>query len=303
MDIKIIYEDDDLLVINKPSGVVVNKSESAKEETIQNWAEKKLGIFSEVVHVAQDARSDFSKNQSSRRSLSESLSRNKKLKSNKIQTAFSSFANGQASENLDLEFINRGGIVHRLDKETSGILLIAKNPRSFLNLQNQFAERKVEKVYLALVHGEVKPESGEINVPVGRLSFNRKRFGVVAGGRDSVTNYRVISNFKFPISNETLTLLKLSPKTGRTHQIRVHLKYFGHPVFSDPLYGGRKTARKDRKVLPRLFLHASEIFFLHPKTGKEVSFESKLPQKLEEFLKTLSSIDGSIQLNKGRKIL
>ncbi|OGH37663.1 MAG: hypothetical protein A3B44_00120 [Candidatus Levybacteria bacterium RIFCSPLOWO2_01_FULL_38_21] len=297
MSIKIIYEDEDLLVIDKPSGVTVNKSESAKEETIQDWAEKKLGIFSEVAHVAQDARSDFSKNQSSRRSLSESLFRNKKLKSNKTQTAFSSFANGQSSENLDLEFINRGGIVHRLDKETSGILLIAKNPASFLNLQKQFKERRVEKTYTALVHGKIVPDKGEINIPLGRLSYNRKRFGIVAGGREAVTEYKVLSIKYYAVpagrqvsdgQKESLSLLELYPKTGRTHQIRVHLKYFGHPVFSDPLYAGRKTARNDRKLLPRLFLHASKISFNHPKNNTMTSFKSYLPKELEDFLATLN---------------
>ena len=206
------------------------------------------------------------------------------------------FANGQF-ENLELEFENRSGIVHRLDKETSGILLIAKNPASFLNLQKQFKDRSVKKTYIALVHGEVKPESGEINVPVGRLSFNRKRFGVVAGGREAVTKYKVLSIKYYAVpagrqvsdgKKEPLSLLELYPKTGRTHQIRVHLKYFGHPVFSDPLYGGRKTSRNDRKLLPRLFLHAAKISFLHPKTNKIISLESPLPQELVNFLLTLS---------------
>ncbi len=246
MDIKIIYEDSDLLVIDKPSGITVNRSDTTKnEETVQDWAGKQFTI--DHLSLAIDREGDF---------------------------------------------YNRGGIVHRLDKETSGILLIAKNPASFLNLQNQFKERKVEKVYLALVHGEVKPKEGEINVPVGRLSFNRKRFGIVAGGREAVTKYKVLS-IKYYVSDgkkEQLSLLELYPKTGRTHQIRVHLKYFGHPVFSDPLYGGRKTARKDRQIFPRLFLHASEISFLHPKTGKEVSFESDLPEDLKLFSESIKDL-------------
>lgn len=260
MDIKIIYEDSDVLVIDKPSGITVNKSESAKEETVQDFTEKYLKILNPK---------------------SETL--------NKLQIPSSNHQKGLGFRNSDLEFRNRGGIVHRLDKETSGILLIAKNPASFLNLQSQFKERKVEKVYLALVHGEVKPEIGEINVPVGRLSFNRKKFGIVAGGRESVTKYKVLG-IKYYVSDEkkeALSLLELYPKTGRTHQIRVHLKYFGHPVFSDPLYGGRKTARKDRKLLPRLFLHACEISFHHPKTNKIISLESPLPAELLEFLQTM----------------
>ena len=243
MDIKIIYEDQDILVVDKPSGMTVNRSDTTKEEeTVQDWIEKKFSIFNFQFSI--DKESDFSK---------------------------------------------RGGIVHRLDKETSGILLIAKNPKSFLNLQQQFKQRKVNKVYIALVHGFVKPEDGEINIPVGRLTWNRKRFGVVAGGREAVTKYKVLS-IKYLVSDgkkEPLSLLKLYPKTGRTHQIRVHLKYFGHPVFSDPLYGGRKTARKDRKVFPRLFLHACEISFQHPKTNKIISLKSLLPQELVNFLSTL----------------
>lgn len=245
MDVKIIYEDDDLLVIDKLTGITVNRSDTTKdEETVQDWVEKQFSIESLPLEIDREG-----------------------------------------------DFYKRGGIVHRLDKETSGILLVAKNPAAFVNLQNQFKERKVEKVYLALAHGEVKPKEGEINVPVGRLSFNRKRFGIVAGGREAVTKYKVLS-IKYYVSNgkkEALSLVELYPKTGRTHQIRVHLKYFGHPVFSDPLYGGRKITKKDRKVLPRLFLHAFGISFFHPKTGKEVSFKSDLPKELLEFLDSLNS--------------
>ena len=266
MDIKIIYEDSDLLIIDKPSGITVNRSDTTREEeTVQDFTEKYLKIRNPKFEILNKSQ----------------------IQNSNIQTNLELGA-------LDLEFARRAGIVHRLDKETSGILLIAKNPVSFLNLQNQFKERIVKKTYIALVHGEVKPESGEINVPVGRLPFNRKRFGIVAGGRDSVTSYRVISNFKFQISNnkkpEELTLLELYPKTGRTHQIRVHLKYFGHSVFSDPLYGGRKTSRNDRKILPRLFLHAAKISFNHPKKNQIISLESPLPQELVNFLLTFSEV-------------
>ena len=187
----------------------------------------------------------------------------------------------------DEEFISRSGIVHRLDKETSGALIVAKNSQAFENLQAQFKERKVEKSYIALSHGKILPEKGEINVPVGRLPWNRKRFGVLAGGRNAITSYRVISNFKFQISNETLSLVRLHPKTGRTHQIRVHLKYINHPIFADPVYGGRKLARSDRKILSRIFLHAEEISFHDPKTNETVNFKSKLPADLKDLLEKL----------------
>jgi len=247
MEPGIIFEDSEILVLDKPSGMIVNASDTtAGEKTVQEWAETK--VKSQKSKVKIDEESDFYK---------------------------------------------RAGIVHRLDKETSGILLVAKNVESFENLQRQFKERRVKKTYIALVHGKVEPTEGEINVAVGRLPWNRKRFGVIAGGREAVTKYKVLSIKYYVLGNknEPLTLLELYPKTGRTHQIRVHLKYFNHPIFADPLYAGRKTARNDRKLLPRIFLHASEILFLHPKTQKIVSFESPLPKELNDFLEILDSVN------------
>jgi len=184
------------------------------------------------------------------------------------------------------DFYKRSGIVHRLDKETSGLLIVARTPEVFKNLQSQFKKREVEKKYLALVHGRVKPEKGEVEAPVGRLAWNRERFGVFPGGRPSRTKYKVKKYYR-RASND-YTLLELSPVTGRTHQIRVHLKYLGHPVVSDSFYAGRKTAKRDRSFCPRLFLHAFRLLFTHPKTGKKVSFSSKLPRELERALKTLT---------------
>lgn len=247
MEIKIIHEDEDLLIIDKPFGIVVNRSESAKGETVQEWAEKKLQIQNSEFRIQKGANNE------------EQITNN--------------------------EFLSRGGVVHRLDKETSGILVIAKNPESFSNLKNQFKERVVEKEYLALSHGEVKPGEGIINIPVGRLPYNRTKFGVVAGGREAVTNYEVLNYYKF--RNEKLTYLRLIPKTGRTHQIRVHLKYINHPIFADPLYAGRKVGRDDRKYLNRLFLHASKISFNHPVSLKKLTFESHLPEELANFLSKL----------------
>ena len=235
-DIKVIYEDDDMLIIDKPSGVIVNKADTTKgESTVQDWLENRFKI--------QDSR----------------------------------FKNEE-----DHDFYRRAGIVHRIDKETSGILVVAKNPVSFENLQLQFKDRNVSKTYIALVHGFVDSDEGEISVPVGRLPWNRKRFGVLAGGKEAVTLYRILEKFVKPF-----TLLELNPKTGRTHQIRVHLKYFNHPIFGDSLYAGRKTARDDRKTLERFFLHAKKIFFFHPKTGEGIKFESPLPTELENVLSIL----------------
>ena len=183
--------------------------------------------------------------------------------------------------------------------------MVAKNLQAFINLQAQFKERKVQKTYLALAHGKIEPEIGEINISVGRLPWNRKRFGVLSGGRESVTKYKVLS-IKYYVSGrnkEPLSLVELYPKTGRTHQIRVHLQYIKHPIFADPLYAGRKTSRNDRKLLSRVFLHASKISFFHParhasqlagvagrpKTNKLLNFESPLPEDLGQFLSTLVS--------------
>ena len=172
----------------------------------------------------------------------------------------------------------RDGIVHRLDKETSGILVVAKTLSAFENLQSQFKERKVEKTYLALAHGEVKPPEGEISASVGRLPWRRERFGVLPGGREAVTVYKVLRIMNY--GREKLSLVELYPKTGRTHQIRIHLKFIGHPVVGDYFYAGRKTAREDRTWCPRLFLHAKSISFFHPQTGRKVKFESELPKDL-----------------------
>ena len=151
-----------------------------------------------------------------------------------------------------------------------------------MNLQAQFKERKVDKTYVALVHGHVDVPEGEIIVPIGRLPWNRQRFGVLAGGKEAVTYYKVIKKFEKPF-----TLLELNPKTGRTHQIRVHLKYFNHPIFGDELYAGRKVSRDDRKILERVFLHAQKINFFHPKTGERVDFISPFPYELQSVISYL----------------
>lgn len=241
---QILYEDKDLLVINKPSGIVVNRAESVKGETVEEWAEEK-GITG---------------------------------------TTSSTGITGT-------DFEKRKGIVHRLDKETSGVLLIAKTEGAFKELQRQFKAREVEKTYVALVHGKVAPAGGVIKASVGRLPWHRKRFGVLAGGREAETEYRVSSivNRVWDKGREELTLLELSPKTGRTHQIRVHLKSINHPVVGDSLYAGRKTARRDRQWCPRLFLHAKKIVFKHPVSGKMISLKAPLPQELEEIIRQLTT--------------
>lgn len=262
-EIQILYEDADFLVINKPSGITVNKADTTKHETtVQDWMEERYV--------------DTFKNQKS------------KIKMNSKEENLGD----QAAWDPEVEFYNRGGVVHRLDKETSGILLLAKAPVAFAALQKQFKERTVHKVYIALAHGDVVPKEGEISVPVGRLPWNRKQFGIVPGGRESVTKYRVISNFELSTSNdkEILSLVELYPETGRTHQIRVHMKYIGSPLFGDFLYAGRKTSRDDRQLLGRVFLHAAKISFRNPSTNEEMYFEAPLPRGLQGVLDKMEKV-------------
>lgn len=190
-------------------------------------------------------------------------------------------------ENFDYQIVKdeeyRSGIVHRLDKETSGILLIAKDKETFNKLQTAFKERRVQKTYVALAHGKIPDEMGEINAPVGRLPWRRDRFGVLPGGREAVTRYKVLK--RITKDGNDYTLLELKPKTGRTHQIRIHLKHLGFPIVADDFYAGRKTARHDRTWCPRLFLHAESISFEHPKTGLKVGYKAELPSELASLLK------------------
>ncbi|SRR5258706_11251019 len=253
----IIYQDEDLLVLDKPSGITVNRSDTTiHEETVQDFVQEN---FPSIVKASEGKQ---------------------------ISNIQSSEGGWKSPEEA---FKERAGIAHRIDKETSGILLVAKTIPAFIELQRQFKERVIKKTYTALAHGLLIPRDGEINVPVGRLEFNRKRSGIVAGGRESCTKYKTTMNYELITKNsrEKLSLVELFPETGRTHQIRVHLKYLNHPIFSDELYAGRKTAREDRKLLPRLFLHASKISFMHPKSLNEVFFESPLPEDLKGFLEKL----------------
>ena len=247
MEPKIVFEDDQILVLDKPAGMVVNRATSVKEETVQDW-------------VARNFQFPISNDQ-----------------------------------------LLRNGIVHRLDKETSGLLLVAKTQEAFENLQRQFKERKVEKKYLALVSGKVEPAEGEINAPVGRLPWDREKFGVFPGGREAITKYKVVKYIE--VGNEkwearlrsgkgdktSFSLLELAPATGRTHQIRVHLKYQGYPIVGDFAYGGRKQSRQQRKFCPRVFLHAASLRFIHPTSGEEECFESPLPEDLKRVLGTLNN--------------
>lgn len=213
---EVIYQDDSLLILDKPSGLVTLRTISWREDTLQDFTEKS-GIF----------------------------------------------------------IAGRGGIVHRLDKETSGIVIVAKNELSFADLQRQFKERKVAKTYLALVNGEVT-NRGEIAAPVGRSRKNRFNFAVAVGGKPAFTAYRLIKRIK--VEGEDYSLLEIKPKTGRTHQIRVHLKYLGHPLFGDTIYGSKREQGRP------LFLVAKAIEFTHPTTGRLMKFEISLPDYLKKII-------------------
>lgn len=241
MNSSIVFEDNDLIVLNKASGMTVNRADTTKDEiTVQDEVE-------EYLHLPKDAL--------------------------------------MHEREYGDDFVKRGGIVHRLDKETSGVLLIAKTPEAFYGLQSQFKERTVVKSYVALVHGVLSPDSGEVNAPIGRTEWNRKRFGVTADGREAKTEYTTVHVYMLKEKKgEALSFLQVLPKTGRTHQIRVHMKYLGHPLFSDVLYAGRRTARDDRKYLERIFLHAEEITFTHPTTDERITKKADLPSDLTLFI-------------------
>ncbi len=248
MNIIILYEDEDLLVVDKPAGMTVNRATTTKDEvTVQDWSEKHIGITNHELGIE-----------------------NKKF--------------GEEGWDPELDFYSRGGVVHRLDKETSGVLILAKNPQAFVKLQKQFHDRTVKKVYVAFAHGLIAPAEGEISVPVGRLPWDKNKFGILPGGKESKTLYKVMDVYLNTKTKEKLTLVEMYPQSGRTHQIRVHLKYINHPIFADFLYAGRKTSRDDRKVLPRVFLHAAKISFNHPTTEKVMTYEAALPLELSACL-------------------
>ena len=183
----------------------------------------------------------------------------------------------------------RPGIVHRLDKETSGLIVVAKNDAAHRKLAAQFAARRVKKTYLALVHGWTKNDKGTIATAISRDAVRRIRMTTRrGGGRDAITNYVVQSRLQSDYGK--FTLLKVKIETGRTHQIRVHMASLGHPIVGDTLYGApREIASKSsaRLFLARNFLHAAELQFTHPDTGNDLSFASPIPEPLSEFLRKL----------------
>jgi len=235
--LEIIYEDDDLAVINKPAGMMVHAGSGATDD-----ARNRGTLVNALLH-------HFGK---------------------------LSAIGGEL----------RPGIVHRLDRATSGLILVAKNDESHRKLASQFATRLVKKTYTALVHGWMKQDRGTISSSISRDHVRRTRMTTRRpGGREAITHYTVQRRIESRFGK--FTLLELRIDTGRTHQIRVHLASLGHPVVGDTLYGALRELRArngEAAVLPRNFLHAAALQFHHPRTGTALSLSSPLPEELSQFL-------------------
>ncbi len=197
----------------------------------------------------------------------------------------------------DLSGINgklRPGIVHRIDKDTSGLLLVAKHDKAHRFLSNLFKSHTIEREYWAIVWGKLKKKKGTIETLIGRSPKDRKKFAVLKDGKQAITHYEVMESYEF------LSLVKLKLETGRTHQIRVHMAHLGHPVFGDKTYGGdnpnlagneqkrRQKAVNLLELIPRQALHARTLGFMHPATRKPVSFDSELPEDFKKILRRLA---------------
>ncbi|MFN2185264.1 MAG: RluA family pseudouridine synthase [Anaerolineae bacterium] len=180
---------------------------------------------------------------------------------------------------------DRPGIVHRLDRDTSGLILVAKNEKARRALQRQFKERQVHKAYLALLDGHLYPAWGRIEAAVGRDPNHRQRMSVQTGGREAITEYHVLEQFAHRVGPAAgdYTLVEAEPLTGRTHQIRVHVASIGHPVVGDGIYGRRRTSLP----VSRQFLHARRLGFKHPSTGQRLELEAPLPEELATVLDLL----------------
>jgi 23S rRNA pseudouridine1911/1915/1917 synthase len=226
----IAYEDEFLLVVNKPAGMVVHPAPGHSSGTLVN------AVLAYLPELA---------------------------------------ASGD----------KRPGIVHRLDRDTSGLILVAKNPKIQRALQQQFKKRAVDKVYTALLNGHLQPAWGRIEAPIGRDPQHRQRMAVRQGGREAVTEYHVLEQFARQTGPAAgaYTLVEAEPLTGRTHQIRVHFASVGHPVVGDRVYG------RQRPTLPvaRQFLHARQLGFRHPKSGRRMELEAPLPSDLDSVLRIL----------------
>lgn len=223
----IVYEDDDVLVVNKPQGMVVHPAPGHPNHTLVNAL----------------------------------------LYHSPLST-------------INGEF--RPGIVHRIDKDTSGLLMVAKNDMAHRSLAAQLKAKTNQREYVALVHGVIKQEAGTIDAPIGRSRKDRKKQAIVSDGRHAVTHFKVLKRYRH------YTLVSCRLETGRTHQIRVHMKSIGHPLAGDPLYGPRKTLPGKGQ-----YLHARELGFKHPRTGKQLLFTAPLPDYFQRILDHLDRIDSN----------
>jgi len=228
-ELKIIYQDEKILLMDKPSGLVVNRSNTYKEKTLQDILEE-----SNIVNLK-----------------------------------------GVSDE----EFVGRSGIVHRIDKDTSGVILVAKDVETFEYLQKQFKERRTLKEYYVVVHGEIEDEILEINAPIGRNPKSPLRMAVVSTGKSAFTRVEKLKVFE--MGDATFTLARVFPKTGRTHQIRVHLFAAGYPVAGDEIYCAKNLLERDTQIFGRMMLHARFLGFYTPINEKFQRFESPLPKEFQ----------------------
>ncbi|OHA21226.1 MAG: hypothetical protein A2W52_01860 [Candidatus Taylorbacteria bacterium RIFCSPHIGHO2_02_49_25] len=253
--IPILYKDDDVLVINKPAGLVVHSDGRTKEPTLVDWI---LKNYPRIKGVG-DPNEFGSKNYELR---------GKNAKEDSSHNSYLTLHNSSA----DL----RPGIVHRLDRETSGALIIAKNQTAFMRLKKQFQRKEVRKVYHAFVYGSVKDDEGVIDRPIARSRANHIRWSATRGrkgvARDAVTDYQVLHRGK------DFTFLELRLRTGRTHQIRVHLKAINYPVICDKLYAPRRACALG---FTRLALHSRSVSFLLPRSGKRITVDAPYPADFE----------------------
>ena len=226
--IDIIYEDDDIIVVNKPKGLVVHPANGNPDGTLVNA----------IMAICKDSLSGIG---------------------------------GEL----------RPGIVHRLDKDTSGLLIVAKNDKAHINMSEQIKDRKVKKTYIALVRGTITENEATINMPIGRSTKDRKKMAVTKNGKEAITHFKVLN--RYTTSKASYTLLEIKIDTGRTHQIRVHMAEIGHPVVGDMVYSNGKN---EFGVIGQC-LHAKKLEFCHPITGKEMSFEAPLPEYFENIIDLL----------------
>lgn len=221
----ILYEDDDLIIINKPQGMVVHPGAGHHDQTLVN--------------------------------------------------ALLAHCEGNLS---DINGVIRPGIVHRIDKDTSGVMMAVKNNDMHIAISDMLSRHEIERVYRTVVYGVISEDEGTIDAPIGRSSKDRRKMTVVEDGKPSVTHFKVVNRYREG------TDLEVKLETGRTHQIRAHMTYIGHPVFGDPLYASKRNSFG----LEGQCLHSKSIRFVHPRTGEELYFETELPEYYEKLLQGLT---------------